>query len=95
MDFEAEKRKQAACTSDALQVGAVAGAKALVVSGAAVAAATRYWPAFARATRVSSRTALVITVPIFAFFLETELSMNECARRNHALDAALRKAKEQ
>lgn len=95
MDYEEEKRKQAVCTSDALQVGAVAGAKALVASGAAVAAAVRFWPGFARATRTSSRTALVITVPIFVFFLETELSMNACARRNHALEASLRKVTKQ
>ena len=95
MDFEEEQRKMADCSRQALQAGVVSGAKTLAGSSVAVAAAVRFWPAFQRATRVSSRTALVISLPIFAFFLETEHTMTACARQKHALDAAMRKAKAQ
>ena len=83
------------CSREALAAGVVSGAKTLVGSSLVVGAAVRYWPAFQRATRVSSRTALVISLPIFAFFLETEHAMTACARRKHALDAATRRAKAQ
>ena len=92
MDFEEEQRKMADCSREALYAGVVSGAKTLAGTGVAVGAAVRFWPAFQRATRVSSRTALVISLPIFAFFLRTEHTMTSCARRNHALDAALRRA---
>ena len=91
--YAAEKARQAECTSEALAVGGVASAKSLAASSVVVGAALRFWPAFRRATGVSSRTALIVSPPFFFFFLQSELQMNACARKAHAGEAALRAAR--
>lgn len=92
MDYAAEKARQDACTQEALVAGSALAAKALAVSGVTVGAAVKFWPAFRKATGVSSRTALVVSPFFFCFFLEAELRMNACARHHHALEAAQRRA---
>jgi hypothetical protein len=92
--YAAAKQRQEACTSEALHAGGASALKSLLLAGGAVAGGVRFWPAFRRATGVSSRTALIVSPFFLQFFLQSELTMNACARRAHALEASLRRAEQ-
>ncbi|KAK9816847.1 hypothetical protein WJX72_006027 [[Myrmecia] bisecta] len=81
MSADARQHAKNECASLALQEGLKAAAWAGAVSGTLVAAAHTYWPGFRKSLGVSGKTALIVS-PIFGmFFLQSELSMNECARK--------------
>lgn len=69
------------CVREALVAGGKAAGVALLASGAAVFAAHTFWPAFRRGLGVSGRTALVVSPAFGMYFLQAELTMNECARK--------------
>ncbi|KAK9828070.1 hypothetical protein WJX81_008066 [Elliptochloris bilobata] len=75
------KQAQDICVREALVEGAKAAAWAGGISGSAVFLANHFLLSFRRALGVSGKTALIVT-PIFGmYFLQAELTMNECSRR--------------
>ena len=81
MTFEEREVEKKKCTVEAVTAGAKSAAFTSLFSTAAVAAANQWWPAFRKGLGVSGKTALIISLPIGMFYLETEHTMIECTRR--------------
>ncbi|KAG2433198.1 hypothetical protein HYH02_012740 [Chlamydomonas schloesseri] len=66
------------CLWDATVAGAVAAAKASVISGGLYYAAMKYSPFFRYSFNASARTALTIMPIFYTGYLKMELSMHKC-----------------
>ncbi len=90
IDDKDDAEKRATCTREAVEAGSWAAAKTIAVSGPAVLAAVRFWPAFRKATNTSSRMGLAWSPFVGAFFIASEFAMTDCVRRDQQLRRVLK-----
>ncbi|KAK9806018.1 hypothetical protein WJX73_005843 [Symbiochloris irregularis] len=70
------------CVRTAMIKGAKTAAVALLGAGSAVGLASHFSKNFSASLGVSGKVALVVTPAFGMYFLESQLTINECARQN-------------
>ncbi|CAL8467573.1 g7111 [Coccomyxa elongata] len=78
---ELRKKTQEDCVHQSLVAGGKAAAWALATAGTVVFLANQYLPTFRTSLGVSGKTALIVSPAFGMYFLQSELTMNECARK--------------
>lgn len=88
--FSANVEEQTNCVKNAANAGFTWGFSGLAGAAALVFGAGRLYPRFERSLSVSSKTGLIV-MPFFAlFFLQAELTLNECSQRKKLLARAMK-----
>jgi len=82
------KKTQADCVNESIKTGAKSAAWALATSGSIVLLANQFLPTFRTSLGVSGKTALIVSPAFLMYFLQAELTMNECARRRKWVEHA-------